>query len=202
MAEITILEFLEDIGQQKFMESLIRRMAEEKGVAVRLLEPGNATGGRGRVLTELRRFLRDVSPERTPDLMIAAVDANCKGKEARSDIEEAFRASEYGGRYVMAVPIPHIECWYLADPQGFQQQFGGKLQKTPEGKCKKDEYKRDLANAFAAAGIKVPLGGVEYGAEVVESMDLYKAGRNVPSFKHFVEELGKALVACARGEEP
>jgi hypothetical protein len=200
VAEITILEFLEDIGQQRFLEGLIARLAGEMGLTVHLLEPGNATGGRSRVLTELRQFLRDlkVGQKPTPDLMVIAIDANCRGDEARSDIQKVIQHAGYIGSYVMAVPKPHIECWYLADPQGFQQRFGGELQKTPRGKCEKDLYKRLLARAFAAARVGAPLGGAEYGAEVAESIDLYRAGHNVTAFKRFLDDLRQVLIACAR----
>lgn len=65
MAEITIGYFLEDVGQEKFIQALIERVAQEVGLANDLLhhDPRNATGGKGKAVTELRRFLRDVQRE-------------------------------------------------------------------------------------------------------------------------------------------
>jgi hypothetical protein len=64
--EIRIGYFLEDIGQEHFLKALVNRIAREVGLPSRRLrhEVRNATGGRGVVLDELRRFLRDVNHER------------------------------------------------------------------------------------------------------------------------------------------
>lgn len=53
--------FLEDIAHEKFIAALVRRVAQEVGLAPESLEDivYNASGGEGRTMTELRRFLRD-----------------------------------------------------------------------------------------------------------------------------------------------
>jgi hypothetical protein len=87
VANITIGYFLEDIGQEHFLVALVERVAKERGLPPDRLyhDKRNATGGQGKALNELQRFLRDVSreQERPFDLLLMAVDGNCHGYSKR-----------------------------------------------------------------------------------------------------------------------
>ena len=82
MDEIRIGYFLEDIGQEDFLKALVNRVAREKGLPSGRLrhEVRNATGGRGKVIGELRSFLRDVSREQDKlfAMLVVAIDGNCR----------------------------------------------------------------------------------------------------------------------------
>lgn len=95
-------------------------------------------------------------------------------------------------RLVAACPDPHVERWYLADPQSFERVVG----KRPDigtRKCVRDHYKRVLASAIVQGGHPATLGGVEFAPELVEAMDLYRAGRNDSSLKAFVDDFRAKL---------
>jgi len=85
-----IVLFVEDYGHEAFINTLIKRLADENGIEVKI-ERRSVRGGHGKVITEYQLYLRDLRREmdRLPDLLIAATDANCKGYvERRREIEE------------------------------------------------------------------------------------------------------------------
>ncbi len=208
MDEIRIGYFLEDIGQEQFLRTLVERVAQEVGIASQRLrhEVRNATGGRGKVLDELRRFLRDVGRERESPfpLLIVAIDGNCKGyQERRNEIHAIVERSGYRGRVICAVPDPHIERWYLVAPRTLQRVLGVSVTPgVPPYKCERGRYKRALREAIRQAGIIAPLGGIEYGPDVARALDLYTVGRADPGFKHFVDELREGLSPFVRSQDP
>jgi len=195
--------FLEDIAHERFVTALVRRVGQEAGLASEALEHVvyNASGGKGRTMTELRRFLRDaqrgiVSP--TP-VLVVAIDGNCQGyTEKHNEIRRVAEHYEYPGQLVCAIPDPHIERWYMADPGGLQQAIGARVQPMlPAYKCERARYKRAMLDVFADVGIRPLLGGAEYGNDVVEAMDLYAAQQADPALKHFVDYLREALLPFA-----
>ncbi len=99
---------------------------------------------------------------------------------------------------ITAEPDPHVEIWYVADPEYVQQ-----LLRTPDRppipdiRCRKQEYKDRLRSIVRSSGAPTPLGGVEYGPEIATGMDLYNAGRNVASLRRFVDEARACLQARA-----
>lgn len=98
---------------------------------------------------------------------------------------------------VTACPDPHIERWYLADPQSFQTVVGT----HPGGsrrKCARDPYKQLLASAVATAWHPATLGGIEFERELADEMDLFRAGKNDSSLRVFVRALRKGLRRAAR----
>jgi len=100
---------------------------------------------------------------------------------------------------VCAIPDPHIERWYIADPEGLQQAIGAGVRPVPPAyKCERGRYKRAILGVFADVGIKPLLGGAEYGNDVVEAMDLYAAQQADPALKHFVDHLKEALSPFSR----
>ena len=199
MAEVHVGYFLEDIAQERFLCALVTRVAEEKGIPVDMLrhEVRNASGGKGQAMNSLSQFLDRWRHDKVPvlDLLIVAIDSNCDSfTERRREIENLVRERGYHGPLACAVPDPHIERWYLADPEGFQRALSApEAPCCPRYKCERDRYKRALRKALREAGVEAPLGGAEYGDDIVRSMDLYRAGRRDRSLKHFLDDLREAL---------
>jgi len=205
--EIRIGYFLEDIGQENFLRTLVGRVAQEMGLAPRRIrhEVRNATGGRGAALSELRRFLRDVSRDRERPfaLLVVAIDGDCRGyREVRDEIRTSVEQSGYTGQAICAVPDPHIERWYLADPRGLQRVLDVRtVPDVPAYKCERDRYKRALREAIRQAGVIAPLGGIEYGPDIAEILDLYAVGRADAGFRHFIDELRAGLAPFVMVQE-
>ena len=51
--------------------------------------------------------------------------------------------------------------------------------------------RHEVRNATGGRG--VVMGGVEYGPDIAESLDLYAAGRTDTGFRHFIDELRAGL---------
>ena len=141
----------------------------------------SATGGHARALAEFKLYQRVValSPSTSvaADLVVVAIDGNCSTfATARKRLHDAAVPS-LRDRIVVACPDPHVERWYVADPQSFETVAGSRPD-VGSRKCARDHYKRVLANAIAQGGHPVILGGVEFAAELVAAMDIYRAGRN------------------------
>ena len=206
MDEIRIGYFLEDIGQEHFLKALVNRVAREKGLPSGRLrhEVRNATGGRGKVMGELRSFLRDVSREREQlfALLVVAIDGDCRSYQGRrNEIRAVVDQSGYPGTVVCAVPNPHIERWYLADPRGLQQVLEvSSIPVVPLYKCERGRYKQALRDAIRQTGIIAPLGGLEYGPDIAEVLDLYTVGKVDAGFKHFLDGLRAELAFFVRGQ--
>ena len=182
--------FVEDRAHEDFLEAMVRRIAdeEEKNVRIRIR---SARGGHPRALGEFRAFqlhLRRGAGGVAPDLMIAAIDANCNAfQAARQQIQDAV-LPPFAEMCVPACPDPHIERWYLADLQTFHRVVGI-TPSVPQSKCERDFYKHLLAQAVVDAGHPPTLGGIEFARELAEAMSLYRAGTSEASLKHFVEAL-------------
>jgi hypothetical protein len=158
------------------------------------LEPTvrSASGGRPEVVSQLRRYLRDVAREHYPghDIVVVAMDGNCHGfNDVRNGIMRLVDQIEYPGSVVCAVPDPHIESWYLSDPENLARTLGSdRIPKVPPYKCERAIYKGELSQTLASIGVKAPLGGTEYGREIAQAINLFQAGQNVPSLKQFVDD--------------
>ena len=59
-------------------------------------------------------------------------------------------------------------------------------------------YKQILTTTIRQAGHQVILGGVEFAPELVEGMDLYRAGRNDSSLNAFLRDLRAMLRQITR----
>ncbi len=187
--------FVEDRAHEEFLLPMLLRVAREESVTVES-RVRSARGGHGRVLEELRLYedaaSKGVARMMIPDLLIAGIDGNCTpSARAKKEIEKVNQPS-FVGRLVTACPDPHIERWYLADPESFKAVVGRQPRIGPR-KCKRDYYKGVLANAVRQAGHPSTLGGLEFAREIVEAMDLYRAGKNDRSLKAFVDSLRAAL---------
>lgn len=179
--------FCEDVAHERLLDALLRRVAGElrRPVEVRTV---SGRGGHGRALAELRAFQRLA----TADLLVIGIDANCQvWNAARAEIEAAVDRRRFAA-HAIACPDPHVERWYLSDPEGFRGAFGVSF--APERrKCDRDRYKQALRGALEQAGHLVTLGGAEFAHEIVAAMDLSRAARKEPSLKHFLEGLRSGL---------
>ena len=153
MASIRIGYFLEDIAHQEFLQTLVERLvaAAAQGPIEVQTDIRNATGGKGQVFEDLRKFLRDAARERQRrfDLVIVAIDGNCHGYiEVRNQILAKAQQARYPGSVVCAVPNPHIERWYLADPAAVRHALGvDQVPALPRYKCERARYKNALRTA-------------------------------------------------------
>ena len=192
--------FVEDRAHEEFLKPLVTRIAGEDGIDV-WARVRSGTGGHARALAEFKLYQRVValSPATSvaADLVVVAIDGNCSTfADARKRLHDAAVPS-LQDRIVVACPDPHVERWYVADPQSFETVAGSRPD-VGSRKCARDHYKRILANAIAQGGHPVILGGVEFAAELVAVMDIYRAGRNDSSLKAFVDDFRAGLRRAPR----
>ncbi len=182
--------FGEDFAHQEIIGALVRRIADEAGVAVRL-DWRSATGGRPLLAKEFERFLRDLERQSgpSPDLVVIATDANCVGLNQR---EREIPARSLAFPVATAIPDPHVERWLLLDGAAFKAVFGAGCD-APDMKCARDRYKEQLIQAMRNAGVAPSLGGIEYAADIVRQMDLERAAQADRSFKRFTDALRSAF---------
>ena len=127
-----------------------------------------------------------------PDLLVVSIDSNCTTfAQTRSEIEGATGA-EFRDLLVAACPNPHIERWFMADPNSFHAVVGHRPALGPE-KCERGYYKNELKKAVRSGGHPQTLGGIEFARALATEMDLYRAGRTDNSLKAFVDDLRTKL---------
>jgi hypothetical protein len=192
MTEPVVVDlFVEDRAHEELLKPLLRRIAQEETIAVEV-RVRSGRGGHSRAIDEFRLYQRlverGVAAEGLPDLVVVGIDGNCttfarKRDEIRDATEQSFQ-----DRLVAACPDPHVERWYLADPDSFHVVVGHRPT-VGRKKCIRDHYKSVLADAVRQAGHPPTLGGIEFAAELVTAMDLYRAGRNDRSLRAFVDDL-------------
>ena len=201
-SHMTVDLFVEDRAHEAFVGALVRRIAREELIEA-TVRIRSARGGHGRALQELRlyqtlieRRVFDVPPE----LIVAAIDGNCATfRRKRTEIENATRAV-FEARLVAACPDPHVERWYLVDPDSFHEIVGYRPS-VGRRKCERNHYKRLLADAVRRGDHPPTLGGIEFATELVDAMDLYRAGKHDSSLRTFVDDLRAKLRGLARGLE-
>lgn len=184
--------FVEDFAHQQFLAALLKRLAAEYRVPIKL-DWRNARRGHGAVVRELKQYLRDLQlgRDRLPDLVVVATDANCKGLTERTrEVKEV--TDKVAVSTVCAVPAPHIERWLLVDSSAFKKVFGRGCD-APDEKCERARYKKMLVDAIRNAGITPSLGGFEFAEDIVNGMDLDRAGGNDVSLSRLVAELRSAF---------
>lgn len=189
--------FVEDAAHESFIAALVRRVASELGVEIEI-EVRNALGGRGSVLTSLRKYVRDLARGREgfAELLVVAIDGNCQGSQAiRREIRGIVEREAYAGKLVCAVPNPHVELWYLADGTAVHAVINvpGPQAGLPEHKCEKGRYKTLLRKAFCDGGIDPPAGGSEYGQDIANKLDLPRARATDRTLDEFADDLGAAI---------
>jgi hypothetical protein len=187
-----ILLFAEDNALEKVVRVLIDRIARELGADVHI-RVRTATRGYPHVCSELSRFASDIrrGREMRPDIVVAAVDANCHGIEARRR-EIDNRLSGISIPVVCAIADPHVERWLLLDGAAFKGVLGVGC-KAPDRKCERERYKQLLAAAIREAGVEPLLGGVEFAEDIVARIDLNRAASADDGFNRFVTALRAAL---------
>lgn len=186
--------FFEDEGHRGLLGPLCERLADLEGAETQLRER-NVSGGAPRALSEVRAYARDLRAGHAEffEVLVVAVDGNCSGPpERRAQVERAVGG--YPGDLVVAVPDPHVECWYLADTAGLSHV----LEQTtpidrPEYKCERGRYKRALREAFASVGVRPPAGGAEFGSDIAAVLDLDRAAQADRSFGLFVSDFRAAV---------
>ena len=196
MSEPLLVEFfLEDNAHEQFLVPLVERVAREEEVGLRC-RVRNARGGHAGVMGSFKRyqFLRErgVGGSEVPALLLVAIDGNCSSFAETSTTIRGATRERFAHTLVTACPDPHIERWYLADPKSCQTVVGTQPSVTPR-KCARGYYKKMLATAVADAGHPATLGGVEFGKELVDEMDFFRAGKNDSSLKTFIRDLLAAL---------
>ncbi|MEW6137060.1 MAG: hypothetical protein AB1733_02435 [Thermodesulfobacteriota bacterium] len=185
--------FVEDRAHEYFIRALVRRLAREQGLSFDV-QVRSGTGGHGRAVSEFRNYqaLLDKGLLSDPGLIVVAIDANCaKFPRKRREILDTV-SSARSGAVIAACPDPHVERWYMADPESFHRVVGSSP-RIRQKKCKRDYYKNALASAVRQGGHPPTLSGIEFAEELVAAMDLYKAGKIDRSLGLFVEELRSAL---------
>lgn len=194
MSEPVVVDlFVEDRAHEEFLKPLVKRVANEVTVKVKV-RVRSARGGHARAMKEFRLFqqLIQKGSERLPDFVIVGIDGNCvsypmKRKEIHNATDEAFQ-----NRVIAACPDPHVERWYLADPDSFQEVVGYRP-KLDKKKCIRDHYKKVLADAVRQADHPPTLGGIEFAVELVAKMDLSRAAKNDYSLRAFLDDLRAQL---------
>jgi hypothetical protein len=181
--------FVEDRAHEEFLRALLYRLAREENKSV-MVHIRSARGGHGRALMELSLYQQSILKSSgdlpMPDMLVIAIDANCQRFNATVRAITARLETPFRERAIVACPDPHIERWYLADPASFVTTVGI-MPKVGRKKCERHRYKTILARAIVEAGHPPTLGGIEFAREIVEAMDLYRAGRAEASLKHFVD---------------
>ncbi len=134
----------------------------------------------------------DFPPGRSPNLLVVAMDGNCSTFTVKKTLIEESTKENFRHMLISACPNPHIERWFLADPDSFHKVVGYRPNVGPE-KCERGHYKHLLKTAVKEGGHIPTLGGVEFASELVAEMDFYRAGKNDASFKAFLDDLRSGL---------
>ena len=190
--------FVEDRAHEEFIRPMINRLAHEEHTAVSV-QVRSARGGHGRATEELSLYQRavKVGGVTAPDILVVAIDGNCnRPAAARSGIENQIDA-RFKACTGIACPDPHIERWYLADPESFAAVVGSRP-KLGRKKCERGRYKAILSQAVADAGHPATLGGIEFARELVQAMDLFRAGKTERTLGDFVQEVRNVMRRLGR----
>jgi hypothetical protein len=191
-----ILYFLEDRAQEGFIKALVNRIAQDIPIPIDSLnhDVRSAQGG-STVIPEFKRFMKDTMQISSSDvdLLVVAIDGNCKGHNERVRQLEGYvnPLHPLRSKIVYAVPDPHIERWYIMDQRAFKNGVGiDRAPDMPSYKCKKDYYKNLLHRVLAESDVSSLFGGTEYAENIVnkivsiDSLFTQNAG-----FQNFIEGL-------------
>ena len=194
--KIRVGYFLEDRGHEIILKAFVTRVANEKGLKRGDWLDDVRAATCGKSIEAYKIFLKDISRLDKPipfDILIIASDGNCSGyTEKKQQLLKYAEKTQFPQLdiLVFAIPDPHIERWYLNDPEGFNQAIGsGALPVLPPYKCEKGRYKKVMRDAVASSDVKSQFGGYEYGGKIVDAMNLYRALKNDASLKHFIDDL-------------
>ena len=180
--------FVEDEAHEVFLIALIQRVANAHNIEINI-KASSVRGGRGKVITELRQYKRDLQRNREdlPDLIIVGTDSNCKGLSER-ETEISQVTSDLGDLIITMIPEPHIERWLLLDSEAFKTVFGRGCP-VPDQKCERGRYKNMLLNAIYQATMVFPLDAIERVDELVNAMNLQRMAQSDRSIQRFFNTL-------------
>lgn len=195
MTEELVLDLIvEDHAQELFVRALIQRISGETSIPARA-HTRSARDGRPKVLRVLDTYDAITADPNQPaaDLLIVAADSNGAAyRTAREEIRQRI-PSRFASRAVVGAPEPYIERWFSADPKSFHEVIGATPVPRPRG-LPRTRYKEALVEAVRAGGHTPIWEGAEFAPDLVAAMDLYRAGKNAPSLKAFVDDLRSALL--------
>jgi len=202
-----ILYFLEDSAQEGFIKALVERIAREESIPVNsLIHDIRSARGSSRIIVEFKNFLRDTvrtEPPEEVDLLVVAIDGNCKGYRDRvKELERCIKPNHpFKNKVVYAVPDPHIERWYIMDQRAFRDGVGlDRVPDMPSYKCKRDHYKQLLNKSLKESNVLSLLGGAEYAERIVDNIaNLESLGNQNAGFQTFVEDLTRIFRGRIRG---
>lgn len=192
--ELTLDLIVEDRAQELFIRALIRRVSGEAQIRTRV-HTRSARDGRPKVLRVLDTYEAIAADpnQAAADLIVVAVDSNSMSfAEARRDTRKHV-STRFDSRTIVGAPEPYIERWFLADPESFHEVIGATSVPRPRGSAR-THYKEALVQAVRAGGHTPIWEGAEFAPDLVAAMDLYRAGKNVPSLKAFLDDLRSALL--------
>lgn len=192
--------FVEDVAHEDFLTALIQRLADACNVEINI-KTSSVRGGHGKVITELKQYLRDLQQykEGLPDLIIVGTDSNCKGLlERETEINQV--TSDLENLVISMVPDPHIERWLLLDSEAFKTVFG-KGCPVPDQKCERGRYKGLLLNAIYQATMVPPLDGIERVEELVYAMNFQRVKQSDRSIRRFLRALQHRFRTWQRTED-
>lgn len=188
--------FVEDSAHEQLLLALLRRVAHEAGRTIR----AQVLLGRGghakaiEAMVQAQRALRDGGISRPlADIFLVGIDGNCTTSHEKTKAIHQSCLPEFQDRLVIACPDPHIEKWFMADPQSFARVVDA-APNVGKKKCARDYYKHALATTVRSAGHPALLGGIEFADELVEAMDLYRAGKSDAALARFLDDLRAALL--------
>jgi len=197
-----IILFAEDFAHESFLNALVERLARDLEIEV-TIRTRSASGGYGRMVSELKQYLRELSSGDgpLPDGLLIARDANCKGFQAcRNELEKVVPDS-LRGLTIYAIPDPHIERWLLLDPPAFKAVLGSGCS-TPSYKCEKARYKKLLIEAILATGVSPLLGGIEHTEDIVRELNLTRLEQADNAFGRLLKDLRSNFKQWATVDSP
>jgi hypothetical protein len=199
---IQLALYYEDKAHELFIGALAQRFIDEMGVEARI-SVLSARGGHSKMIAELEEYQSAIRSRQyslsAPDLLLLARDANCESyARARRLIAERIDLQIFP-YHVIACPDPHIERWFMADPESFCLVVGSDPM-PGRRKCVRNYYKKKLLSAVKRGGNPALLGGIEFAKDLAQEMDLYRAGRNEPSLRHFADEFKATLRQLTIGQ--
>lgn len=174
---LRVLYFLEDRAQDAFIKALVIKIAKQESIhPSRLIHEIRSARGGSRVRVDFKKFIKDTakSTAYNVDLLVVAVDGNCKGyKEQIRNLEKYIKPNHpFSNKVVYAIPDPHIERWYIMDQRAFKEGVGiEQAPQLPTYKCQKGYYKNKLNQTLKEADVNSLLGGAEFGERIVESIE-------------------------------
>lgn len=183
--------FGEDAFHEAFLTPLLKRLGQEYNIPVEV-HSISVRRGLTKAHYEFKEFLGDLQRDRLylPDMILVAVDANCKGYADRRRLFEKLLTKYPQFEYLMvyAIPEPHIERWMLVDQNAFRAVLGRGCT-LPAVKCRRQHYKELLNREIVDSGVKPRLGGREYAEDIVNVLDLAHVEITEPSFGRLIGNL-------------